>query len=90
MGGRSFLLSSKLLFLYRQTAGHRELAEEKGLPEGVDFEAINRAALPVLPILLARWLPSGTRKIGVSQVVPNSVTRMSISRVSTIRRTRSG
>lgn len=27
----------------------------------VDFEAIDRAALEVLPILLARWLPNGKR-----------------------------
>ena len=26
-----------------------------------DFEAVNCAALPVLPILLARWLPTGKR-----------------------------
>jgi hypothetical protein len=36
----------------------------------VDFEAINRAALPVLPILLARWLPSG-RSIGREYVALN-------------------
>ena len=27
----------------------------------VDFEAVNRAALPILPIILARWLPNGKR-----------------------------
>ncbi|MGB6660468.1 MAG: hypothetical protein WBE90_15660 [Xanthobacteraceae bacterium] len=36
----------------------------------VDFEAINRAALPVLPILLARWLPSG-RRVGLEYVALN-------------------
>jgi hypothetical protein len=32
-------------------------------PEGrIDFAAVNRAALAVLPALLARWLPDGRRK----------------------------
>lgn len=29
--------------------------------QDVDFASINRAALPVLPALLARWLPDGQR-----------------------------
>jgi hypothetical protein len=27
-----------------------------------DFAAVNRAAMPILPTLLARWLPSGRRR----------------------------
>jgi hypothetical protein len=30
----------------------------------VDFERVNRAALAVLPALLARWLPDGRRVAG--------------------------
>src|SRR5215831_20936904 len=29
---------------------------------GLDFGRVNRAALAVLPLLLARWLPSGRRE----------------------------
>lgn len=28
----------------------------------LDFEAVNRVALPVLPSLLSRWLPNGRRQ----------------------------
>jgi hypothetical protein len=28
----------------------------------IDFHAINRAAVPALPVLLRRWLPDGTRR----------------------------
>ena len=36
----------------------------------LDFEGINRAALPVLPSLLDRWAPGG-RRIGREYVVRN-------------------
>lgn len=36
----------------------------------VAFKAINDAALPVLPIILARWLPSG-RRIGREYIALN-------------------
>ena len=36
----------------------------------IDFDAINRVALPALPILLARWLPNGKR-IGREYVALN-------------------
>lgn len=36
----------------------------------VNFDAINRAALPYLPALLARWLPDG-RQIGVEFTARN-------------------
>jgi hypothetical protein len=36
----------------------------------LDFETISRAALPVLPSLLARWAPGG-RRVGREYVVRN-------------------
>ncbi len=36
----------------------------------LDFERINRAALPELPVLLARWAPGG-RRVGREYVVRN-------------------
>lgn len=38
---------------------------------GIDFKAINRAALSSLPVLLARWLPGG-RRVGLEYVALNS------------------
>lgn len=30
----------------------------------IDFEAVNRAAMPILPILLTKWLPGGSNRNG--------------------------
>ena len=45
--------------------GQRTRGVHVGAPgrrRGPDFEAANRAALAVLPALLARWLPDGRRR----------------------------
>jgi hypothetical protein len=49
--------------------GARILAQPKP-KQDVDFALINRAALPVLPTLLARWLPGGQR-VGAEWVARN-------------------
>jgi hypothetical protein len=47
---------------YREERGSKTRTScSSGNPKKVDFDAVNHAALPALPILLARWLPNGKR-----------------------------
>lgn len=48
----------------------RDHIQLRPIPQSVDFAAINRAALAVLPALLCRWLPGGCVE-GAEYVVLN-------------------
>jgi hypothetical protein len=54
----------------RNTTSKARISRSFSSTTRVDFETINRAALLVLPSLLARWLPNG-RRVGREYLAPN-------------------
>ena len=58
------------LHTHKESGSKAQTSSSSRRTKRIDFDAINQAALPALPILLARWLPNGKR-IGKEYVALN-------------------